>query len=232
METPDYLVNEHFNDRYFDVVDALYESSKIYIEGNDILNRLVANKTMHKDFVVGETGFGAGRNLLALMYMIDTHAIKHGTIIFQSVELFPMAASRMEQILALFNDRASSAIIEFVKGYAMVDISVPGWHVFKLERALGTIEVRLFFGEALAMIQSLCQVCDAWFLDGHGPKKNPEIWRTEVLNAVGEKTHTNGTVGTFTVAGHVRRGLMSAGFDMERYPGFGGKKMAMRGVKR
>jgi tRNA U34 5-methylaminomethyl-2-thiouridine-forming methyltransferase MnmC len=64
-----------------------------------------------------------------------------------------------------------------------------------------------------------------------GPKKNPDIWRPELLMAIGEKTASGGTCATFTVAGAVRRGLASAGFIVEQVPGFVGKKTVLKGVK-
>ena len=81
------------------------------------------------------------------------------------------------------------------------------------------------------MVKALTIPCDAWFLDGHGPKKNPAMWRHELLMAIGEKTKTNGVCATFTVAGAVRRGLVDAGFFVEQRPGFGGKKSVLKGTK-
>ncbi|MDH4028988.1 MAG: MnmC family methyltransferase, partial [Nitrospirota bacterium] len=68
-------------------------------------------------------------------------------------------------------------------------------------------------------------------LDGHGPKKNPAMWRPELLMAIGEKTVSSGTCATFTVAGAVRRGLAAAGFSVEQRPGFGGKRSVLKGTK-
>jgi tRNA 5-methylaminomethyl-2-thiouridine biosynthesis bifunctional protein len=81
------------------------------------------------------------------------------------------------------------------------------------------------------MVNALSLPCDAWFLDGHGPKKNPSIWRHELLMAIGEKTKSGGTCATFTVAGAVRRGLEAAGFSVRQQPGFGGKKAVLTGTR-
>ena len=101
----------------------------------------------------------------------------------------------------------------------------------QLTRPFGVLTLNLWIGEALEMVSALTTPCDAWFLDGHGPKKNPSIWRKELLLAIGEKTVTGGTCATYTVAGEVRRGLMAAGFSIEQRPGFGGKKAVLKGVK-
>lgn len=101
----------------------------------------------------------------------------------------------------------------------------------QLDRPFGILTLNLWIGEALEMVNALTIPCDAWFLDGHGPKKNPDIWRPELLMAIGEKTRTYGTCATFTVAGAVRRGLVAAGFSVEQMPGFGGKKAVLKGMK-
>jgi len=81
------------------------------------------------------------------------------------------------------------------------------------------------------MVRALTSSCEAWFLDGHGPKKNPSMWRHELLLAIGEKTVAGGTCATYTVAGEVRRGLIAAGFSVEQSPGFGGKKSVLKAIK-
>jgi tRNA 5-methylaminomethyl-2-thiouridine biosynthesis bifunctional protein len=81
------------------------------------------------------------------------------------------------------------------------------------------------------MVTELDKPCDTWFLDGHGPKKNPQMWREELLNAIGRKTSSSGTFATYTVAGIVKRGLKNAGFTISIVPGCGGKKESLCGWK-
>ena len=102
----------------------------------------------------------------------------------------------------------------------------------KTARPFGILTLNLWIGEAIEMVHALTIPCEAWFLDGHGPKKNPDMWRRELLMSIGEKTVTGGTCATFTVAGAVRRALIDAGFSIEQHPGFGGKKAVLKGLKR
>ena len=81
------------------------------------------------------------------------------------------------------------------------------------------------------LVNALDKPCDVWFLDGHSPKKNPEIWRPELMLGIGKKTKTGGSCSTFTVAGAVRSALNAAGFTLEKLPGCGGKKLVLHGVK-
>jgi tRNA U34 5-methylaminomethyl-2-thiouridine-forming methyltransferase MnmC len=65
---------------------------------------------------------------------------------------------------------------------------------------------------------------DAWFLDGFSPAKNPELWSDELMTEVAQHTAPGGSFATYTAAGHVRRALQSAGFDVQRLPGHGKKR--------
>ena len=91
------------------------------------------------------------------------------------------------------------------------------------------MNLNLYIGEALDMVNSLENRCECWFLDGHGPKANPEMWRADLMMAVGKKTQPGGTCSTFTVARDVVSNLITAGFTIIKWPGIGGKKSVLRG---
>ena len=229
MQIPPHLVNEHYNDRYFDVVNAIEEARYIYFQDSGITDVLAGQG--RKEFRIGETGFGAGRLLIALMDFLDKSGVTDRAITYNSVELHPITFERMASILGGFRTEAGPLIDLLVGAYSRIEILRPGWHRIYLTRPFGSLTLNLWIGEALEMVRALTIPCDAWFLDGHGPKKNPAIWRHELLMAIGEKTVTGGTCATFTVAGAVRRGLTAAGFSVVQRPGFGGKKAVLKGVK-
>jgi len=231
MLIPSYLVNEHFDDRYFDVVNALDEAQQIHFRNNDLIERITEGIESKTPFIIGETGFGAGRTVVSLMEFMDKSGLKNITIEYNSVELYPLSPERMLCILDGFKDRVGERIDTLVEAYRSIDITVAGWHSMKIQQSFGTLELNLWIGEALEMVNALGKSCDVWFLDGHSPKKNPLIWRPELLMAIGEKTKTGGTCSTFTVSGAVRRALMAAGFTLKRHPGCGGKKEVLQGLK-
>ena len=231
MQIPPYLVNEHYDDRYFDVVNAIEEAKHVFFRGTGIMDILSAAGPGRKEFRIGETGFGAGRLLIALMDFLDNCGITDIAITYNSVELHPVTFERMASILEGFRTEAGPLIDLLVRTYSRVEISRPGWHQIQLTRPFGILTLNLWIGEAIEMVHALTIPCNAWFLDGHGPKKNPAIWRRELLIAIGEKTVTGGTCATYTVAGAVRRRLIAAGFSVEQRPGFGGKKAVLKGLK-
>ncbi len=228
MLIPPHLVNEHFDDRYFDVVNAIDEAQQIYFRNNNLLERIAAQSKT--PFIIGETGFGAGRVLVSLMEFLNKSGLRHISIEYNTVELYPMSPDRMLHLLNEFRDRVSDEIDTLLEAYQSIDISVPGWHSVKIHQAFGTIDLKLWIGEALEMVNALKKYCDVWFLDGHSPKKNPSIWRPELLIEIGKKTKHNGTCSTFTVAGAVKRALIDAGFTLKKLPGCGGKNEVLQGV--
>lgn len=227
MLIPENLVNEQFDDRYFDVVNALDEAQQIYFRNNNLLERIEGGKA----FIIGETGFGAGRVVVALMEFMEKSGLKDVFIEYNSVELYPLSPERMRSILKGFEERVGKEIHTLVEAYESIDTTVAGWHSVKIRQSFGTLQLNLWIGEALEMVEALEKSCDAWFLDGHSPKKNPSIWRPELLKTIGEKTKAGGTCATFTVASVVRRALAEAGFMLKMPPGCGGKKVVLQGVK-
>jgi tRNA 5-methylaminomethyl-2-thiouridine biosynthesis bifunctional protein len=230
MHIPDILLNEHFDDRYFDVVDAVYEAKQIHIGNARVVERVLDSVADKKIFRIGETGFGAGRLLIALMASLDEGGVRGAEIDYCTVEMYPVPAERMGRILGVLGDGAGVYARRLLDAYSRVDTSSPGPHTVVIPGDYGVVNLRLRVGEALEMVEALDAPRGAWFLDGHSPKKNPGIWRAELMAAVGRKTEAGGTATAFTVAGHVRRALSVAGFAVEKTAGCGGKKEALLAV--
>ena len=231
MLIPSYLVNEQFDDRYFDVVNALDEAQQIYFRNNNLIERITSRIESKTPFIIGETGFGAGRVVVSLMEFMEKSGLKNTYIEYNSVELYPLSPERMLNILNGFRDRVGEVIDTLVEAYRSIDITVAGRHSVRIQQSFGKLELNLWIGEALEMVNALEKPCDVWFLDGHSPKKNPSIWRPELLMAIGEKTKAGGTCATFTVAVAVQKALIAAGFTLKKHPGCGGKKEVLQGIK-
>jgi tRNA 5-methylaminomethyl-2-thiouridine biosynthesis bifunctional protein len=248
MNIPPLLLNARYNDRYFDVVNALSEAKQLHIRNARIVERVGAAARQEKPFKIGETGFGAGRLLVALLNSLDAelpcvHGSAAAIIDYDTVEMYPISAERMERILSIFKDQddgdgydavavTARSIRAVVDAYSRLDVSTPGPRAAVISGANYTVNLNLRVGEAMEMVESLSAPRAAWFLDGHAPKKNPDIWRPELMSAIGRKTAAGGTATAFTVAGRVRRALSAAGFSVEKVAGCGGKKEALLAVFR
>jgi tRNA U34 5-methylaminomethyl-2-thiouridine-forming methyltransferase MnmC len=227
MLIPSILVNKHYDDRYFDVVNAIHEAKQIFFKGAKILEKLA----VQDELIIGETGFGSGRMLLAFLDYLKSNSITNKRIIWNSVELHPLSPEQLQLILNCFNETHSDLITLITRHYQSLRIYRNGWYTCTINTGFCSLILRLRIGEALEMVTELDKPCDAWFLDGHGPKKNPQMWRDELLCAIAAKTNSNGTFATYTVAGIVKRGLKNAGFTISIMPGCGGKKESLCGWK-
>ncbi|WBU52724.1 tRNA (5-methylaminomethyl-2-thiouridine)(34)-methyltransferase MnmD [Paracoccus sp. SCSIO 75233] len=197
-------VSTRFDDPYFSLAGGLDETRHVFLRGNDLPERL------QPGFHVAELGFGTGLNLLALAEIADQPTR------FTSFEAFPMDAAQMERAHEAFPELATLSR-ELRDGYPARRFMV------------GTVEVDIIVGDARETLPVWDGLADAWFLDGFSPAKNPELWSDDLLAQVGAHTAPGGTFATYSAAGHVRRALEAAGFEVARAPGYAGKRHMSRG---
>lgn len=105
----------------------------------------------------------------------------------------------------------------------------PGFQ--RLAFAGGRVGLTLLLGDALECLPQLDARVDAWFLDGFAPAKNPDMWSPVLFAELARLSAPQATLGTFTSAGFVRRGLVEAGFAMQRVPGYGQKREMLSGTR-
>lgn len=178
----------------------------MFLTGNDIPARL------RDGFQVAELGFGTGLNALALCAAVDAAGMD-GTVGFTSFEAFPMAAPDMDRALACFPDVAPYA-----------EQLVTHWSAGQTEFAIAGVRIEVILGDARETLPRWTGMADAWFLDGFAPAKNAALWEDGLLQQVANHTAPGGSAATYTAAGHVRRSLATAGFDVDRIPGYGRKR--------
>jgi tRNA U34 5-methylaminomethyl-2-thiouridine-forming methyltransferase MnmC len=203
-------ISRRFDDPYFSLDDGLAETRHVFLGGNDLPARFAA------DFHIAELGFGTGLNFLVTV-AAWREAGKVGNLHFTSFEAFPMSIPDMRAALAAFSDLATdSAALLATLGDG------PGPHRF------GNITLEVIQGDARQTLPVWNGCADAWYLDGFSPAKNPELWGDALLREVARHTVSGGTAATYTAAGHVRRALAAAGFDVARVPGYGRKRHMTR----
>jgi tRNA U34 5-methylaminomethyl-2-thiouridine-forming methyltransferase MnmC len=202
-------VSTQFDDPYFSIGSGLEETRHVFLAGNDLPAR------MKHGFHVAELGFGTGLNMLALALMWQGD----GVLSFTSFEAYPMEADDIEIALSAFPEAAAIAG-PFLEAWRA------GLRRFRVEN----VEVDVVVGDARETLEQWSGTVDAWFLDGFSPAKNPELWNADMMAQVGAHTVTGGTFATYTAAGHVRRSLSAAGFDVARVSGFGNKRHMSRGT--
>jgi len=190
----DVPVSIRFDDPYFSLENGLEETRHVFLRGNGLPGRL------RDGFHVAELGFGTGLNFLATVQAWRRAGVP-GVLHFTSFEAFPLDRAAQMRALARF----------------------PGLPLDALEGA-ADVRLTLIRGDARETLPRWEGRADAWYLDGFSPAKNPELWQADLLAQVARHTAPGGTAATYTAAGFVRRGLMAAGFEVTRVPGFGAKR--------
>lgn len=199
-------VSLRFDDPYFSLEDGLAETRHVFIAGNGLPDRFA------EGFQIAELGFGTGLNFLVAWAAWQENGA-WGSFHFTSFEAFPMSVAEMEKAHAAFPSLASQA--ETLRSV---------WTPNGVVAQFGDVHLRVISGDAREALPEWDGCADAWFLDGFSPAKNPELWGPDLMRAVAEHTKPGGTAATYTAAGHVRRALQDAGFEVTRQSGFGRKR--------
>ncbi len=214
------IKSNKFGDIYFSDAGGLDESKHVFLKGNHIQERL--ENSQNPEFVIGETGFGTGRNLMLLLKMynhLKEQSLSLPEVHYISVEKYPLKPKDIAFAHSFFTSlQKESAMLRSV-----YDIKNVGLNNFQIEKG-GYLH--LIIGDALDMYSELevSPKVDAWFLDGFSPSKNADMWSASITKAIRKLSRVGTTLATYTVSGNVRKNLTDAGFKVEKVPGFGRKR--------
>ncbi len=207
-----------FGDTYYSKSDGFAETAFVFINGNRLNERL----PQAGHFTIGELGFGTGLNFLTLWRLWREIAPLDSKLDFVSFELYPLPKEDMIKALSRWPQLAEDA-------NRLLESWEPEFEFFHFED--NNISLTVFFSDANTRLPQLQIKADAWFLDGFSPAKNPELWNSDLMKTVHDKTTQGGTFATYTSAGWVRRNLEAAGFNVERIKGHAGKRQMSIGNK-
>ena len=218
--------SSEFGDVYFSKVDGLAESRYVFLDGNDLPERLSKLQPFER-FVIGEIGFGTGLNVLAtwqLWQQIRPDNNSHLHII--TTEKFPLTKPDLAQALSVWPGLAPLAE-QLIANYPP---PLAGCH--RLNFFAERLTLDIWLGDASdSLSQMIGQAkINAWLLDGFAPSCNDELWSDSLfgqiarLSAPKTSTHTGTTLATFSVASRVKTGLKQHGFSLQKRKGFGKKR--------
>ncbi len=210
-----------FDDIYFSVDGGLQECRDVYLRGCGLPERWQERD----DFTIAELGFGTGLNFLAALDMWRAHRPSAAARLnFLSVEGFPLTREQLERAYSDWDVMPEGAR-EMIAAWPD---RVKGVHHIAFADG---VRLTLIHDEAARALETIDFAADAWFLDGFSPAKNPDMWSPQILKRIYDLSAPACRVGTFTVAGDVRRGLTAAGFNVSKQPGFGRKRERLEAVK-
>lgn len=207
-------------DVYFSKEDGLAETRSVFLDAAGFPRRFRADGAT----VVAELGFGTGLNFLALWDLFRRTAPEAARLHFVSVEGFPLHLADARRALSAFPElEALSAPL-----LAAWPSPLKGPHRRIFDQ--GRVTLTVFHDLADAALPQMDFAADAWFLDGFAPAKNPDMWSQDLFDQIGRLARPGAPAVTFTVAGAVRRGLATAGFTVEKKPGFGRKRERLEAI--
>lgn len=218
--------SKQFGDVYFSKDNGLLETRHVFLNGNDLPQRL-SQLDDYAYFSVGETGFGTGLNILALWQLWqDVRPNNHSHLHVVSVEKYPLTLTDLKRALKAWPElRALSE--QLISQYPN---AIPGCH--RLHFTQERFSIDLWFGDAsdtLPIISTYTPI-NAWFLDGFAPSCNPELWQTHILAHIIRLSNIGTTFSSFSVAGVIKRGLKEHGIQISRPKGFGHKREMLKAI--
>ena len=213
------LVSQRFDDIYFSADDGLAETQLVFLEGNNLKERMAGRS----HFTIAETGFGTGLNFIATLELMQNLGDKAPGLHYIATEIAPLEGEMMRTALSAYPELAGLS-------EALLDALPPRWPG-RHRRLLmgGRVTLDLLYGDSTQRLRESMFKADAWYLDGFSPARNPAMWQDDLYALMAERSSPGATLGSFTAAGNVRRGLEQAGFSITRHDGFGRKRHRITG---
>ena len=216
--------SSEFDDDYYSPADGLSESHYVYIEGGNIVER-IKSLSSGEILTLLELGVGTGLNLALVLRAWSLHAPAGAQCHYIGVEKYPMSRAQLGEVNAQWETLADINDILLSRWPP----PIPGCH--RRPAMIEGFTADFWWGDATEVLSDLASYqntwVDVWFLDGFSPTRNESMWSEAVMSQLKPLSHEGAVVTTFTAASHVRRALETAGFSVNKRPGFGRKRECM-----
>jgi tRNA 5-methylaminomethyl-2-thiouridine biosynthesis bifunctional protein len=208
-----------FGDVYHSSDGGLAQARHVFLAGNRLPQRWQGRSS----FTLLETGFGLGLNFLATWLAWRKDPQRSSRLHYVAIEKHPFTADDLAQLHTRWPELATlSAALR-----SQWPMLTPGYHRLLLDE--GGVVLTLIFGDVADCLPQIDASCDAFYLDGFAPGKNPEMWSPDILVLLKRLAAPAATLATYTVSSVVRKALLEAGFLCEKLPGFGRKRHMLAG---
>lgn len=209
-----------FGDVYHTRAGAEGQARQVFLGGNGLPARWAGRR----DFTVLETGFGLGHNFLATWRAWREDPQRGARLHYVSIEKHPPTRDTLATAHGLADGSGPTPAAcplarELLAHWPSL---TPNLHPLDLDG--GRVQLLLAFFDVRAVLPEIVAQVDAFYLDGFAPARNPAMWEPRVLKALGRLAAPGATAATWSVARALRDGLSTAGFAVEKAPGFGGKR--------
>ena len=215
-----------FNDFYYSVnsSDGLEESYHNFISPAKIAEK----SQLQERIFIAELGFGTGINFINTSREFLKNKTSNTQILnFSSCEKYPLKKNDLKKIYDSLDQKYQVICQQILEQYPKFPKGI-----FNLQLNNHQIKLSLYFGEVQEFTNYQQNQCDAWFLDGFAPNKNPEMWKENIIENISRKTITNGTIHSFSVQGEFRRKLERNHFLVKKQPGYKYKRECLIATKK
>lgn len=211
-----------FDDIYFAAEDGLSESRYVFLSQNNL-----PTAWQHRqNFTICETGFGTGLNFLCTWDLFAKTAQKSAKLSYISFEKYPLSPTEIRQYLTPWQDQLGRNFDHLCASYPP---RIGGWHHIALTPQIDLLLIFDDVNRAILELDEAVTKVDCWFLDGHAPAKNPDMWSDILFKNMARLSSPNASFATFTAAGLVKNGLRQHGFEVIKARGFGRKRDMIKG---
>ncbi len=202
-----------YGDVYHPRIGALAQAAHVFLAGNGLPARWAARAR----FTILETGFGLGNNFLATWDAWRRDPARCERLFYVAIERHP---PRREDLARAHAGSPLPALAgALLQAWPPL---TPNLHLLDFDAC--RVQLLLALGDVATLLPALRLQADAFYLDGFAPACNPAMWQPRVLKALGRKAAPGATLATWSVARELREGLTTAGFEVERASGIGGKR--------
>ncbi len=202
-----------YDDIYFSTDDGFAESKAVFLDGISAPD--VWKNQMR--FTICELGFGTGLNFLNTVHIWLETTSDDQKLHYIATEKHPL--SRADILNAIHWRELTQYVEEMLSKYLETDLLFDD-----------RVKLTLLFGDSREQLSQSSFKVDAWYMDGFSPTKNPDMWSPELMSVMAIRSNSGAKLATFSAAGAVRRGLIEAGFEIEKKKGFGKKREMMTGI--
>ena len=215
------IYSKFYNDIYFDKLNGPQETEHVYLNTNNLTKKF-KNK---QKFVIAEIGFGTGLNFLLTWRLWKENRKTNGSLTYISFENAPLSKKDIERVYKKFKK------LDGYSRFLLKNIPERCKSTHRIFIKADNINLILIYDDITSLINFNFKA-DTWFLDGFSPKKNPLVWTDKLFKQLYNFTNLDGSLSTFSVAGHIRRGLLKAGFKVSKVSGYGNKKEISYAIKK
>ena len=203
-----------FDDIYWSQGESsgLSEKKHVFIEGNQLKERW-SQLSSQNEFTILETGFGFGLNFI-LSVEEKQLVNKNFTLHYVAFEQYPVSPEDLSTLNDIIQNQWLEKLIEHYPP------PIPGTHHIWLDEK---ICLTLVLGDITTTLPIFEANVDACFLDGFSPSKNELMWQTIIYSELKRCLRPGASASSYSVAGHVRRGLKAEDLIVTKEPGFGKK---------